>query len=364
MKKDIYIIKNSINSKVYIGQAKDAALRWLSHIHNTKYEYKYNKQSQIIHKAMMKYGIENFHYEILEYQITNYDEREIYWINYFNSKAPNGYNIASGGNGVGCGVEHPSALFDKETLLKCISEISSTQKTFTNIGKKFGCSQEVISAINNGNRYRIDGMSYPLRNTDSKYSYELIRQIRYSLKYEKDLTLAQIAKKYDVDLSQVSCINNGKIYYVHTEKYPLRDKRVKDLSLEEVDNIIQDILYSDLCLSDIAVKNNVSKTRISAINHGKIYRKDTLIYPLRKENDHRNKSLKKCLCREDIVEIHRLLQGDMSIAQIAKKYGVSDVTIRNINNGKCKKYVLTGYQYPIRKINFKTTCIDYPRIGE
>ena len=111
MKKDIYIIKNSVNDKVYIGQAKDAAERWLSHVYNAKHENKISKEKQIIHKAMMKYGIDKFHYEILEYQVSNYDEREIYWIKHFNSIVPNGYNIAVGGNGMGAGCESVNSVF-------------------------------------------------------------------------------------------------------------------------------------------------------------------------------------------------------------------------------------------------------------
>ena len=351
MKKDIYIIKNSVNSKVYIGQAKNAAERWLSHIYNAKYEAKTNKEVQIIHKAMMKYGIDKFHYEILEYQIENYDEREIYWINYYNSRVPNGYNVVVGGNGVGYGTEHPSAVFDEETLMKCISEISSTQKTFTNIAKKFHCSQEVISAINNGERYRSDKFSYPLRHTDTKYSYETLKQIRYSLKYELDLTIKDIANKYHVNCSQVSEINNGKIYFVANESYPLIKKRLKDLDEDTIHSIIQDILYSELCLSDIASKYNISRTRITSINKGTYYQDKNLHYPLREENDKRNKSLKKFLDITIVQEIHHLLQGNESIAFIADKYGVSDVTIRNINNGSCKKYILNGYIYPIRKLS-------------
>lgn len=351
IKKDIYIIKNSVNSKVYIGQAKNAAERWLSHIYNANYEYKHNKSTQVIHKAMMKYGIEKFHYEILEYQIENYDEREVYWINFYNSIVPNGYNVSIGGDGVGYGLNHPSAIFNnKQNLLKCISEISSSNKTFVNIAKKFNCSSEVISAINNGERYKMDNLNYPLRKTDTKYATSLIKQIRYSLKYELDLTLKDIATKYNVDCSQVSEINNGKIYYVYNEFYPLRNKRKTDLTESQVSDIINDILYSQLCLTDIAKKYDVSKTRISGINQGTFYVRTNLEYPLRKDNDFRSKSLKKFLEIDCIKDIHQLLETEMSISKIAKKYDVSKTTIYNINNGKCHKYVLNGYKYPIRKI--------------
>lgn len=350
MKKDIYIIKNTVNEKVYIEQAKDTAKRWLSHVYNAKYENKSNKDVQLIHKAMMKYGIDKFHYEILEYQVSNYDEREIYWINKYNSIAPNGYNVAYGGDGTGAGLLSVNSVFESEKqLLQCISEISGTDKTFVNIARKFGCSPEVISAINNGDRYRMDEkFEYPLRNTDNRYSMEKVRQIRYSLKHELDLTLKDIAKKYSVDLSQVSLINGGEKYYLSNEDYPLRKKRKQELSGETVDSIINDILYSSLCLSDIAAKYNVSRSRISGINQGVYYKKDDYVYPLRQDNDSRSKSLKKFIDLDIVKEIHGMLKSDISAKQIADKFGISKTTVYNINNGKCKNYILDGEIYPIR----------------
>lgn len=350
MKKDIYIIKNSVNNKVYIGQAKNAAERWLSHLYNAKYENKISKEKQIIHRAMMKYGVDKFHYEILEYQISNYDEREIYWIKYFNSATPNGYNVAPGGSGMGAGCSSVNSVFsNKEELMKCISEISGTSKSFVNIAKKFGCSTEVISAINLGYRYKMDFLEYPLRDTDKRYSDSLIKQIRYSLKYEKDLSIKDISLKYSVDYSQVSLINKGKKYFLVNETYPLRKGHITDFDNATVDLIINDILYSDMCLSDIASKYNVSRSRISGINRGIYYRNSELTYPLREDTDIRSKSLKKYIDRDVVIEIIDFLRKGESISDISKRYGISKTTISNINNGKCKKYLIKGIDYPIRK---------------
>lgn len=352
MKKDIYIIKNSINNKVYIGQSKDAAKRWLSHIYDARYEGKVDNYKQEIHKAMYEYGFDKFHYEILEYQIQNYDERERYWIKYYNSVVPNGYNVAPGGGGTGSCIDSANSVFDsQERLMKCISEISATKKSFANIAKKYGCSQEVISAINSGERYRMETLVYPLRNTDTKYPVELVKQIRYSLKYETDLTIKDVAAKYGVDISQVSLINQGKKYFLQNESYPLRNKRKRDLDTETANRIIDDIIHSDLCMSDIAAKYNVSNSRISSINNGVFYKQNDINYPLRQADDPRNKSLKKFLDRSIIAEIQGELKSDASVKSIAEKYGVSGTTIRNINNGACKKYRLNGVVYPIRKIS-------------
>lgn len=69
---------------------------------------------------MNKYGLENFSFEIVE-QVDNdlLNEREIYWINFFQSKTPNGYNLTDGGEGAPgrpCkykGIERPPEVIQK-----------------------------------------------------------------------------------------------------------------------------------------------------------------------------------------------------------------------------------------------------------
>lgn len=53
----IYAIRNLMNGKIYIGQSKDLKHRLIAHISLSK---NINKNSQIIHKAIYKYGEENF----------------------------------------------------------------------------------------------------------------------------------------------------------------------------------------------------------------------------------------------------------------------------------------------------------------
>ena len=70
--KSIYKITNKINNKVYIGQSKDVHRRFLEHISGRK------NGTSVIHNAIEKYGVENFKIEIIEKDIENYNEREIY----------------------------------------------------------------------------------------------------------------------------------------------------------------------------------------------------------------------------------------------------------------------------------------------
>lgn len=91
----IYKIENLINHKVYIGQSIEIEKRWQKHL-NTKDNF-------VIHKALQKYGKEHFSFQIIEEcDLLDLDNKEQYWINYYNSLIPNGYNMIQGGsNGAG-----------------------------------------------------------------------------------------------------------------------------------------------------------------------------------------------------------------------------------------------------------------------
>lgn len=95
----IYKVTNKINGKVYIGQSVDVGKRWRQHMTA--------KDDIYFHKAIQKYGVENFEWEVIEQcKKKDLDEREIYWIEYYDS-FNKGYNCTKGGDGVSGGEDHP-----------------------------------------------------------------------------------------------------------------------------------------------------------------------------------------------------------------------------------------------------------------
>lgn len=93
----IYKVTNKINGKVYIGQTtKTLQRRWTKHCIAAKTD------NIPFHRALMKYGFENFTVEQVDIasSIEELNKKEIYWIRYYNSLIPNGYNVCEGGNGV------------------------------------------------------------------------------------------------------------------------------------------------------------------------------------------------------------------------------------------------------------------------
>lgn len=92
----IYKITNDLNDKVYVGQTiQSLNKRFIGHCCNSKSD---RSSSMHIKRAILKYGKEHFKIELIEECETSLlDEREIYWINYYNS-FNNGYNLTEGGN--------------------------------------------------------------------------------------------------------------------------------------------------------------------------------------------------------------------------------------------------------------------------
>ena len=92
----IYKIENKVNKKCYIGQSTNIEKRWQSHRIIGKNENAKEKNYPL-YKAMYKYGLDNFNFEIIEECNRELlDEKEIYWINFYDS-LKNGYNQVPGG---------------------------------------------------------------------------------------------------------------------------------------------------------------------------------------------------------------------------------------------------------------------------
>ena len=94
----IYKIWNEDNDKLYIGQTSiGIKARWSQHLKN------YLTNDAVIYRAMRKHGAGIFHIEeIEECDNSILDEREIYWIAYYDSYK-NGYNSKPGGTALPTG---------------------------------------------------------------------------------------------------------------------------------------------------------------------------------------------------------------------------------------------------------------------
>ena len=124
----IYKIQNLINGKIYIGQSVDICYRFNNH-KSESFNPKSNAYNTAIHRAIRKYGVENFSFDIIEECDQNeLREREIYWINYYNSFG-NGYNLTTGGEGVPTvNIKQVQDLWDEGLSIEEIATTMNCQK--------------------------------------------------------------------------------------------------------------------------------------------------------------------------------------------------------------------------------------------
>lgn len=101
----IYMIRNLVNGRKYIGQTTNSILeRWYHH-RSTALSKK-SSRKQVLYNAMRSYGLDNFTVERLEQIVAknNHDlksllnAREMYYISAYKTKHPDGYNMTDGGD--------------------------------------------------------------------------------------------------------------------------------------------------------------------------------------------------------------------------------------------------------------------------
>lgn len=94
-----------------------------------------------LYQAFKKYGLENFTFEeIEEVPQDKLDEREKYWINYYDSYK-NGYNSTLGGRSA------ELYNWDLEEIIQLYKELRSARK----VAEKMGCDHSTIDNLLNAN---------------------------------------------------------------------------------------------------------------------------------------------------------------------------------------------------------------------
>lgn len=293
LKKDIYIIKNDINNKVYIGQAKNTSKRFKSHCKPSSL-----RDGTLVDRAIQKYGSDHFYVEVLESQIENYNEREQYWIQQYNSLKPNGYNILSGGEEPPrfTGEQHPSTTISDDTLLKIKDDLEHTQLSLKEIAVKYNTSKRQVLGINDGSRRVNPQWSYPLRkkpNSSYKLNQEQVQQI-IKLLQETYLLHGQIARQFNVGPKVIALIDQGKAYRQEGVTYPIRCWKSSGTILftpQDIKDITDLLKNTKQSMNSISKKYHVGVSTIMMINSGssKKYRLNNEQYPLRPYNEKRRR---------------------------------------------------------------------------
>lgn len=208
----IYKYENKINGKIYIGQSKDIKARIRGHRFSANHLE--DKDAEMpIHKTLRKYGEENFNIEILEECNKKVlDEREKYWIEYYQSY-DKGYNATRGGDST----EHfgkPVELYDFK------GNFVTTYPSVTIAAEQLGVSRVTIYQILQCERLSCKGYQFKYQGDPRQITIYKNRQGGKIpiLQYSKDglfikewESAAAAARELCLDSSTITKVLKGKL---------------------------------------------------------------------------------------------------------------------------------------------------------
>lgn len=277
----IYIIKNYINDKVYIGQTTMTVReRFITHM---KPSICKRTSTRKLYNAINKYGRENFYYEILEENVPleKLDEKEIFYINQYDSYK-NGYNSTPGGDG-----RTINKLNNEDEVLKMAKE----GMTSSDIAKIMQVHQATIMRT----LHKL-GFYY----TKEINTNELIKMV------EDGFTNKEIAKYFDVDKETI-----GR----HLKKMGIsrRRKNINDRQNFDIEGFKKDYIEG--------VEPKILREKYDLSN--------TSIYRLAKKynlNEIRSKKKQK-ESKELSENIYKDYKNGIKINELVKKYKLTDKAI-------------------------------------
>ena len=195
----IYKITNKINNKIYIGQSNDLKRRKNEH---RCIEHETNKS---LKKAYIKYGLENFGFEVLEEcKLQELNDKEKYWIELLKPQ----YNRTSGGDG------SPNHKVSEET-----------RKLLKQKGKEFW------NNLNEETKQKIINQNLKGPAIGHKVSKETRKKLR-------EANLGKVQSKETIEKRKQTIINKKKNGYIQTNKN--HRKKVICIETGEIFNSLKD----------------------------------------------------------------------------------------------------------------------------
>ena len=190
----IYKSTNKINNKCYIGQTVN--------FKNRKYRHEYDstkKSTVYFTRAIAKYGINNFEWEILvECPVEDLNAQEIYWIKYWESFGKKGYNLTISGK---------SSSGYKQTKEHIQNNIN------TRLGKKQSDKTKEKMRIAQTGKKLSD-------KTKNKISLAKRNKTLYSFKHkngdiELNITIYDLCIKYKLNRKYINRLVSGNIKFAN-----------------------------------------------------------------------------------------------------------------------------------------------------
>ena len=152
----IYKITNIQNNNCYIGQSRNIYKRWNAH-KNTAFREDLKEYEYPLYRAIRKYGLENFIFEIIEEcLIEELNDKEIEWI----KKLKPEYNQTVGGE---LRRQSVKGKLSAEDVDKIQELLKTTNITIKDLASQYNVHRDTIRDINVGRSWRTDGIKYPIR---------------------------------------------------------------------------------------------------------------------------------------------------------------------------------------------------------
>jgi group I intron endonuclease len=221
----LYHIENKINGKLYVGITTNCAKRWRRHVLQAQQKIKH-----AIHWAILKYGVDNFIFKEIE-ECDSWEhacERERFWIKDLKTNSHQLYNETDGGEG------------------------------------SFGVRRYGSDNPNYGKKMK-PHVKQNLLKARRKLSDEQIAEI-HILFATNNYTQTQLAKQFDISLTQIHRIVKGKSWGNKTHDEIITKK---NLTIQNVQNIKQMYSSGNYTQKELAKQFNCSLTHMNKILNGK-----------------------------------------------------------------------------------------------
>lgn len=239
------------------------------------------KNCSVFYKAIKKYGWKNFQVEILEEApIELLDEKEMEWIEFYNTFVPNGYNISSEGLG------HSKQIFQydckKGNFLKSYPSLTEAVKQ-----NSFNSIQPISDCLHNRQKQaygyfwtttfveRIDPINYFSPEKKKVYAYNLDGSF-----FEEFDSITQGSKETNTNRGDIGKCLKGKIRYANgliwtfekLEKIkPIQSKKGDPIPVKQIDNETGKVIKIFCSQSEAARELGLSRpTGISRCCNGKL----------------------------------------------------------------------------------------------
>lgn len=234
----IYGYKKKDEDKfVYIGQTCRFQKRRYEHEKIEAFNPEREEYNYPLSRAFRKYGVDAFECIILEENIPNdkVNEREQYWIKYYNTYN-NGYNQTPGGD---------ARIEITDEDIDDIYVMLRAGLTYQKIANKMGICIACISMINNGIAYARDNENYPIapKKFGQRLPEEIVNEV-IQLLLDKKIKVRDIASVYGIGFNVVVRINQGQSYKRDDLTYPLRRGRVRESKDINYQQLLQELRES------------------------------------------------------------------------------------------------------------------------